>query len=240
MRLWAVPLLALLASCTDDRGINRTNPGCSIGASRACTCADGRTGTQTCVGARFEACACQGPIPDPDAGVEPTDAGVGPDDAGEHTPQDAGFVDAGAPFDAGFPDSGVPRDAGFPDSGVLPDAGFPDSGVVPDAGFPDSGVPRDAGFPDSGVSPDGGTGPCLSNRDCPIFANCLAGQCVSCEPLTPGCGEICTDDGQCQQGELCHYVLFGFPIGVCGRSCFGATGFTCPSGTTCSASGRCQ
>jgi len=100
LRALGLALLLLPAGCD--------GPECTAPATRACTCADGRAGLESCGDdGTFGSCRC--PV-DADAGAA-DGGGVG--DAGA----DAGAGDAGGPGDAGAGDSG-PVDAAGPDGAV--------------------------------------------------------------------------------------------------------------------------
>lgn len=80
MRRWVCMGVLAWAACGGDDG-GGSGGVCDPGATRACTCTDGRSGSQACFGdgTGFESCTCSGPTTD---GGPVLDAAPGPVDGG--------------------------------------------------------------------------------------------------------------------------------------------------------------
>lgn len=102
----SVLLCAALALVGATGGCGTPDAGCIPGATFACTCADGRAGTEVCdADGRLAPCACAGPAVD----GGPSDGGT----AADGGPADGGAAADGGAFDAGVADGG-PEDGGAP------------------------------------------------------------------------------------------------------------------------------
>ena len=184
--------------------------GCIAGATRACQCADGRSGAQTCspTGDPWTDCVCDGTQPDAgqtdglvsvDTAVGPTPDAAGPNpDAAGATPDAAGATPA-------------------PDAAADPDARRPPP-PPPDGG--NVRPPRDGGGGAGGGGGGGGPVLCTVEADCQADGACPpeAGQGCGCKVNPQGeghCVPHCTVDADCPVDParplVCHHDGFCGP-----------------------------
>lgn len=161
-RFVLVSLLLLNMAC-ESRRIGGGSPDCVRGASQACACEDGRSGSQVCEeGLRYAACRCTAPDAEAELGTD-----AGPTDAlgGHSTDVDLGEADAPS-ADAAIEADGAEADAAEPDAGADASTGADARADAGDASWrTDAGadaadaswrtdVGADAGAGDAAAGPD--------------------------------------------------------------------------------------